>query len=100
MTTTPHPLRISDDILELSKVRAQDEHTDQATALRQMLYLGAEEYLLDLVSEARMSIGRAAEILKKNVADLHLAAKRHGIPIGATSEQAAKSRQYVKKVIR
>lgn len=98
MSTTPYPLRISDDILSLSRLRAQDEHVDQTTALRQFLYMGAEEYLLRLMAEGRISIGRAAEVLNKSIYDLHHAARKHGIAIGATAEQARKSRETAKKV--
>lgn len=98
MSTMPYPLRISEEILSLSKLRAKDEHVDQATALRQILYLGAEEYLLRLVSEGRISIGRAAEILRGSVYDIQRAALKHGIQLGATSEQARKSRETARKI--
>jgi hypothetical protein len=98
MSTTPYPLRISDEILSLSKMRAQDEHVDQSTALRQLLYLGAEEYLLKLVAEGRISIGRAAEIINKSVYDLQRIAKTHGIEIGATAQQVEKSRKTAKSI--
>lgn len=35
MNSTPYPLRVPGEILELSRLRAQEERIDQATALRQ-----------------------------------------------------------------
>ena len=98
MTTISYPLRIPEEIMALSKLRADQEHLDQATALRQFLYLGAEKYLLELVSTGRISIGKAAELLRTSIYNMHDAAKKHGISIGATAEQAKKSRETAKKV--
>ena len=44
----------------------REEHTDKATALRQWLHKGAELYALRLVSEGRISIGYAAEVLDRS----------------------------------
>lgn len=64
------------------------------------MHVGAEEYILALVSEGRISIGKAAEILKKNIYDLQRLAKKHGIELGATAEQARKSRITTRKLFR
>ena len=99
MTTTAYPLRIPEEILQISKLRAKEEHVDQATALRQFLHIGVEEYLIQLVSDGRISIGKAAELLQKTVYDIQRVAQKHGIEIGATEEQARKSRTYAEQVL-
>ncbi len=99
MTTTSYPLRIPEEILTISRIRAQEEHLDQATALRQFLHRGVEEYVLDLVAEGRISIGKAAEMLKKNIYDLYRIAQKHGIKLGATQEQIKKSRETAAKIL-
>ncbi len=53
-------LRIPENLDELASLSAQEEHTDKATALRQWLHRGAAQYVLKLVSEGRISVGRAA----------------------------------------
>lgn len=100
MTTVSYPLRISEQILELSRIRAKEERLDQSTALRQFLYVGAEEYLLSLVSEGRLSIGKAAEVLNTSVYELQRIAEKHGIELGSTQEQAKKSREPAKKIFK
>lgn len=100
MTTTSIPLRIPNEILTVSRLHAQEEHLDQATVLRQFLHIGAEEYLLQKVSEGRISIGRAAELLNKTVYDIQNLAKRHCIELGATPEQARKSRETARKIFK
>ncbi len=99
MTATSYPLRIPEEVLAVSRLRAQEEHLDQATALRQFLHVGVEEYLLKLVSEGRISIGKAAEILKTTVYDIYRLAQKHGVELGATMEQAKKSRQTAKILV-
>lgn len=99
MTTTPYPLRVPSEILALSRMRAEEEHLDQATTLRQFLHTGAEEYVLKLVAQGRISIGKASELLKKTVYDLQRMAQRHGIELGATPGQARRSRETAKKII-
>ncbi len=98
MTTTAYPIRIPEEIMALSKIRSQEEHLDQTTALRQFLYIGAEEYVVKLVAEGRISIGKAAELLKITVYDIHRIAQKHGIEIGATLKQIRKSREIAKRL--
>lgn len=64
------PLRIPENLDALADLSAQEEHTDKATALRQWLHRGAALYVVKLVAEGRISIGRAAELLDVTVYDL------------------------------
>ena len=100
MTKTAYPLRIPEEIVVLSRMRAKEEHVDQSTALRQFLHTGVEEYVLGLLAEGRISIGKAAELLKTTVYDIHFLARKHRVEIGATPEQAMKSRITAKKLFR
>ncbi|MBI4306793.1 MAG: hypothetical protein HY678_10790 [Chloroflexi bacterium] len=59
---------------ELAAISAQERHTDRAATLRQWIHEGAAQYVLNLVADGRLSIGRAAELLSSSVYDLyHLA---------------------------
>jgi hypothetical protein len=87
------PLRIPENLDELANLSAQEEHTDKATALRQWLHQGAAHYILKLVTEGRISIGRGAEMLGISVYDVHHLAEAHGQELGATDEQRQKSRE-------
>ena len=98
METVSYPLRLPQEILALAKLRAKEEYLDQSTALRQLLYLGAEEYVLELVETGRISIGHAAELLKTSVQDIHRLAEKHGVTLGATREQQKKSSETLKKL--
>ena len=92
------PLRIEEDILKLAEARSKDEHTNRTTAIKQFLYSGAEEYLLKLCSQGRVSIGKAAEILHKSIYDLQESARQKGIELGITSEQYQKSKGFIKEI--
>ena len=86
------PLRIPENLDELAALSAQEQHTDKATALRQWLHRGAAQYVLKLVAEGRITIGRAAELLELTVYDLHHLAETQGIELGATDDQRRQSR--------
>lgn len=92
------PLRIPENLDELAVLCGQEQHTDKATALRQWLHQGAAHYVLNLVSEGRVSIGRAAELLDLSIYDLHHLAQTHGIELGATDEQHQRSRALAAKL--
>jgi len=97
MKTVSYPLRIPKELLELAVLRSKEEYVDQATALRQLLHLGAEEYVLEIVSSGRISIGKAAELLKVSVYDIYKLAEKHGVKLGGTIAQVAKSEKAAKK---
>lgn len=100
METVSYPLRIPEEILSLAKLRAKEEYIDQSTAIRQLLYLGAEEYVLGLVESGRLSIGKAAELLKTSIQDIHRLAEKHGIRLGATKEQQLKSSETMRDLLK
>ena len=93
------PLRIEEDILKLAELRSKDEHTNRTTAIKQFLYSGAEEYLLRLCSQGRISIGKAAEILHKSVYDLQESAKLKSIELGITSKGYNESKKFARELI-
>lgn len=100
METISYPLRIPQEILTLAKLRAKEEYLDQTTALRQLLYLGAEEYVLNLVESGRIAIGKAAELLNLTIQDIQRLAEKHGIQLGATTEQQKKSTETMRKLLK
>jgi predicted HTH domain antitoxin len=57
------PLRVPENLMDLAKIWSKEIRADQATVLRQWLYKGAEEVVMKLVEEERITIGRAAELL-------------------------------------
>jgi hypothetical protein len=99
MNTISYPLRVPREILALAKLRAKDEYVDQSTALRQLLHLGAEEYILGLVEKGRISVGRAAELLKTSVQDIYRLAEKHDVHVGATETQQEKSKETLHKLL-
>jgi len=96
METIAYPLRIPEQLIALAKLRAKEEYVDQSTALRQLLFLGAEEYIVRLVETGRISIGRAAELLKSSVQDIHRLAEKHGFRLGALPDQSKKSKETMR----
>lgn len=97
--TQVQPLRIEEGILKLAELRSKDEHTTKTTAIKQFLYSGAEEYLLNLCSQGRISIGRAAEILRKSIYDLQESAKLKGIELGITKKDYEEGKKLALKFV-
>ena len=99
MAKKPYPLRVPEQLLKLADLRGQEERVDKSTALRQLMYMGAEEYVLDLINRGRLSIGKGAELLEVPVTELHRLAEKHNVEIGATREQQQQSEETAENLI-
>jgi hypothetical protein len=83
----PVALRIPDNLLSLADLRARKERVDKAAALRQILYEGAESYVLRLLSRGELSLSRSAELLDLIPSEVLDLAVQRGVEIGATIAQ-------------
>lgn len=92
MSSKSYPLRLPENLLKLAEVRSKEERVDKSTALRQLMYEGAENYVLKLIKEGRLSIGRGAEILERTPYEMYRLAGEKGIEIGSTIEQYQKGK--------
>lgn len=81
-----YPLRIPEKVIELAEAKAREERTDRATALRRLIYAGAEDYVVGLLAQERISASRAAELLDVSVHRVHRLARDRGVETGATVE--------------
>lgn len=99
MKTEAYPLRIPKNLMLLAETISRERHVDKSTALRQMMYEGAETYVLEAIRDGRFSVSKGAEILNKSVYELYRLAKRKNIEIGATLEQYEKGREQAKKIL-
>lgn len=98
--TKPYPLRIPENLIELAEAKGRSERTDRSTALRQLLYSGAEDYALGLLAQGRISSGKAAELLDTSVHRVHELAAERGVEIGADAEDYRRSRQATAGLLR
>ncbi len=99
MGTEPYPLRIPTNLLKLAEARSSEEHIDKSTALRQLMYKGAEDYILDLISRGRISVSRGAELLDTSLHEIYRLAKKKRVEIGATLDQYEKGEKTAEEVI-
>ncbi|MBS3113886.1 hypothetical protein J4448_02170 [Candidatus Woesearchaeota archaeon] len=97
--TQVQPLRIEEEIMKIAELRSKDEHTNRTIAIKQFLYSGAEEYLLKLCSQGRVSIGKAAEILHKSVYELQESAKQKGIELGISLKEYNEGKKLAEELI-
>ena len=92
MATTPVPLRISRNLLEVARLRARQQGVERAAALRQLLREGAEGYILTLLVEGRLSLSRAAELLECSTIEVHRLAAERGVRLGGDASDYARAR--------
>jgi len=97
MEAVSYPLRIPKNLIELANLRTKEEHVDKSTALRQFLYLGARDYVMELYQKGRISLSKAAELLEVSTFDIIRMAKELGYT-GATEEQLKNSRMTAKSL--
>lgn len=83
----PVPLRIPENLLSLAALKARRDRVDKATALRQILYSGAEAYTFQLLSQGELSLSRAAELLDLNPWEVLERAAARGIEVSGTLAQ-------------
>jgi predicted HTH domain antitoxin len=79
--------------MELAEAKSRTERTDRSTALRQLLYAGAEDYVVGLLDQGHISSGKAAELLDTTVHRVHELAIERGVEIGASVEDYRRSRK-------
>jgi len=99
MKTVSYPLRIPKKIIELAEIRSKKERVDRSTALRQLLYKGGEEYLIDLYKKGEITISKAAELLDVTIYDMHNILARRDIKVGPDEDLLLKSRKYAEEVV-
>lgn len=93
MATKAYPLRIDENIFPIVDLKSKEEYVDKTTALRQLLYLGVEDYVMKLYGEGRVSLSKAAEVLRKSVHDVLLLAQKNGVKARISEEAGKASRK-------
>ncbi len=99
MTSVTYTLEITEGIMALARIKAKNEYIGRSTALRQMLRVGAEKYVLSLIEKGRLSTGRVAELLKISIRDIHEIAQKRNVQIGANPEQQRESEKTLKMLL-
>lgn len=92
MRTTPVPLRLPRTLLEVAELRANRERLDRSTALRCLLWEGAERYVLDLLSAGHISLSRAAQLLECSTPEVQDLLRARGLRAGEAAEDLSGAR--------
>src|SRR5215211_2917123 len=91
------PLRIPEHLNEIAALKADQEHMDKATALRQWLHDGAEKYVMQALADGWISKGRAVELLDVTYYDMYPLEAKYGIVPGQSADQPAPANQNAKE---
>lgn len=95
----PVALRLPSPLLALADLKAKLDRTDKATALRQLLYHGAEDYVLVLLRDGRISLSRAAALLDVSTWEIFRLAEERGVTFGATLAQHEAALKTARKTL-
>jgi predicted HTH domain antitoxin len=98
MMSKVYPLRLPDNLMKLVELRSTEERVDKATALRQILYEGAEGYVLKLLAEGRISLSYACDILDRSPFYIYELAKRHNIELGSDENSYEEGQKILKNL--
>ena len=63
MSMVPKTTRIPENLLKVIEFRANKEGLDESTVIRQLLHLGARQYLSQLYKEGELSLREVAKLL-------------------------------------
>lgn len=63
MSMIPKTTRIPEKLLKVIRFRANKEGLDESTVMRQLLHLGAKQYVSQLYKDGELSLREAAELL-------------------------------------
>jgi len=88
-----YPLRLPDNLIKLAEIRSIEERVDKSTALRQLLYEGAEDYVLKLLSFGRISLSYACELLDRSPYYIYELAREHRIELGSDETSFEKGQE-------
>lgn len=89
MKSTPFPLRIPGNLMTLADLRAREDRVDRSTALRQLLFGGALDYVLALLARGRISLSKAAELLDCSTLAVIEKAREQGVSLGDEPDPGA-----------
>jgi len=98
MPTSPVPLRLPKNLLKVAELRARQQRIDRAAAIRQLLYAAATDYVLELLSEGRISLSKAAELLDCSALEIHRLAQERGLPLGSDAQDYQPAQASLKKL--
>lgn len=99
MSGRPYPLRVPENLMELVEAKAREERTDRSTAMRRLLYAGAEEHVMGLIEAERVSVSRAAELLDMSPHRVRDLARKRGISTGSTVEDHRAARNTARDLL-
>ena len=96
--TIVYPIKLKEGIMPLIEQKSREEHSNKSVVLKQFLYKGLEDYVVRLVTNGRLSIGKAAEVLDLSIYDIQEMARLKGLKLSITVEQREISKKLINKI--
>ena len=99
MKSKTYSLKMTENLIELIETRAREKSIDSITALRQLVHAGAEDYVLELIGQGKLSVSKGAELLNMSLYEIYRRASERNIEIGSTLEQYEKGKKTAERIL-
>jgi hypothetical protein len=84
-------LRVPEPLLEMASKLSEDQHTDRSKVLLEWLYQGAEDAVIELLEQGKISKGYAVKVLGTTYHELNDLLEARGIRSSLSDEQVKES---------
>ena len=85
--------------MKVVELRATEQYIDKTAALRQLLYRGIEDYVMQLYGEGKVSLTYVTKMLGKSAYEVLDMAQARGIKTDYPDEILKKSREHAKRLV-
>ena len=84
--------------MEIAARLSEDQHADRFRVLMEWLYRGAEDAVIELLDQGKISKGYAVKVLDTTYHELNDVLESRGIRLGLSEEQAEESRETARSL--
>lgn len=91
-------MRLPKELFKVIEHRARQEKIDEATAIRQLLALGAEGYAVELFRQGKVTLNEAAELAGVTVRQMIDLLQRHGVRGNVRLDQQKRALEFVSEL--
>jgi predicted HTH domain antitoxin len=91
-------VRLPEELFRVIEHRARHEKTDESTAIRQLLALGAEEYAVELFRQGKITLNEAAELAGVTLRQMIDLLQRHGVKGNVRLDQQRRALEFTREL--
>ncbi|KXA94732.1 hypothetical protein AKJ65_03620 [candidate division MSBL1 archaeon SCGC-AAA259E19] len=90
-------VRLPEELLKVIERKTRTENVNESTAIRHLLFQGAEEYAVELFKGGKITLNEAAELADKTVREMVDSLVEHGVRGNLRMDQQKKALEFVRE---